>query len=43
VAAAALSLYLIRFGEEGGEVALYREVDGSDREDWQRAARFCRK
>ena len=43
VAAAALSLYLVRAGEDGCEVALYREVDGSDREGWQRAARFCQK
>jgi Na+-transporting methylmalonyl-CoA/oxaloacetate decarboxylase gamma subunit len=43
VAAAALSLYLSREGEGGGELALYREIDGGERAGWQRAARFSLK
>jgi len=41
VAAAALSIYLSRAGEGGGQVALYREIDGGERDGWRRAAR-CR-
>lgn len=41
VAAAALSIYLSRPGGSGGEVALYREIDGGEREGWKKAARFC--
>lgn len=40
VAAAALSIYLSRTGEGGGDVALYREIDGGERDGWQRAARY---